>query len=299
MDAGRPLNRRGSLDRALALHYQFRAKRKGPTAMEARPRTVLCMKWGTLYGPDYVNVLHAACRANITGPFRFVCLTTDGDGLDRGVEVHPIPDFGFTERHYAAGAWPKLSVFARDLCGLSGRGLFIDLDSAVVGPLDPLFEMAGDFIAIAGGPGWRPGSANPAPRLASGVFAFDIGALGPVLDAFTADPAGALTVAGNEQEFIERQLGSGWTRWPHDWVISYKRHLMRRFCGDVIGPHRRPPAGTRIVAFHGDPRPQDLLRPGLAGRFPHLVRAPVAWFRDYWTGHGGKLARAGQDGSRE
>ena len=39
------------------------------------PCVILCMKWGTLYGPDYVNVLYAAVADNITVPFRFVCLT--------------------------------------------------------------------------------------------------------------------------------------------------------------------------------------------------------------------------------
>ena len=32
---------------------------------------VLCMKWGTPYGPEYVNVLHAMVRRHLQRPFRF------------------------------------------------------------------------------------------------------------------------------------------------------------------------------------------------------------------------------------
>ena len=55
-------------------------------------RVVICMKWGTLYSADYVNVLFNACKANITGDFRFVCLTDNAGGLTNGIEAFPIPD---------------------------------------------------------------------------------------------------------------------------------------------------------------------------------------------------------------
>ena len=45
-----------------------------------RQRHVLCMKWGTKYGPDYVNRLYAMVRRHLTGDFSFVCLTTLGFG---------------------------------------------------------------------------------------------------------------------------------------------------------------------------------------------------------------------------
>ena len=67
-------------------------------------RTVVCMKWGTLYSPEYVNVLYRACRANITGDFRFVCLTDDRTGLLPEVDVFPIPDIGLDTWHYFNGA---------------------------------------------------------------------------------------------------------------------------------------------------------------------------------------------------
>ncbi|RZI92081.1 MAG: glycosyltransferase, partial [Rubrivivax sp.] len=44
-------------------------------------RNVICMKWGTKYGPEYVNRLYAMVRRHLTGDFRFVCLTDDPAGI--------------------------------------------------------------------------------------------------------------------------------------------------------------------------------------------------------------------------
>ncbi len=253
----------------------------------SRQKVVLCMKWGPLYPAAYVNILHRAVRSNLSGPFRFVCLTPEPEGLDDGIEAYPIPDLGFTPRHFAHGAWPKLSVFSRDLYGLRGRALFIDLDSVIVDSLDPFFEMEGNFISIAGGPNWRPGNPNPAPHLASGVFAFDIGTLGGILDAFTADPQGALSIVENEQQFIEKHI-EGWKTWPNDWVISFKRHLRRPPIVDRFLAPRRPVPPAKIVAFHGDPRPIEVARAGNRrwAQFPRYGRGPVGWVRDYWLANG-------------
>lgn len=70
------------------------------------------MKWGNLYGPDNVNVLWNAVSKNITGPFRFVCLTDKVEGLQSGIETFQIPDIGCSLEMWRSGAWPKLSVFA-------------------------------------------------------------------------------------------------------------------------------------------------------------------------------------------
>ena len=39
--------------------------------------TVLCMKWGRRYGPDYVNTLASMLRRHLTVRHRLVCLTDD------------------------------------------------------------------------------------------------------------------------------------------------------------------------------------------------------------------------------
>jgi len=44
-------------------------------------RHILCMKWGTKYGPEYVNRHYAMVRRHLTGDFNFVCLTDDAQGV--------------------------------------------------------------------------------------------------------------------------------------------------------------------------------------------------------------------------
>ena len=73
-------------------------------------RIVLCMKWGTKYGPEYVNRLYGMVARHLKGPFQFVCLTDDARGVRNEVRCLPIPSLalppGIPER-----GWTKLTTF--------------------------------------------------------------------------------------------------------------------------------------------------------------------------------------------
>jgi hypothetical protein len=246
-------------------------------------RVVLCMKWGTLYTAEYVNVLASAVRAHLPGPYRFVCLTNDPEGLAAGVETFPIPDIGLEHRHWYDGAWPKVAVLSHDLHGLRGRALFIDLDSVILGDLGDFFEVPGPLVAIDHG-AWRGGP----PSLMSSVFAFDLGRLGHVVDALRTDRDAIVARHGIEQVYLQAAVPDA-AYWPAEWIVSFKRHLRRPLLVDRFLPPRRPPAGARFLAFHGRPRPIDLVRDGSWARFPRAGRGPVDWMRDYWLRHGGRV----------
>jgi hypothetical protein len=72
-------------------------------AVSAHERHVICMKWGTKYGPEYVNRLYAMVRRHLSGDFRFVCLTDDSTGIRSEVQCLPIPAPGFARRHSGTG----------------------------------------------------------------------------------------------------------------------------------------------------------------------------------------------------
>lgn len=236
-------------------------------------RVVLCMKWGTLYSSTYVNVLYRACRAHLACKFRFVCLTDDARGLDDGIEALGIPDIGCTPEHYRRGAWPKLSVFTDPLYGLTGRALFIDLDVVILDDLEPFFMLQGPLFGVGGGPDWRYGRVPMEPTLNTSTFGFTFGSQRHISDAFSADPKRASGAFGNEQQFVEG-TAQVWAPWPEGWVISYKRHVRRRsLFAPLLGPHPIP-KGTRIVAFHGKPNPQDFVK-GNFGR-------GYDWIGAYW-----------------
>jgi hypothetical protein len=257
-------------------------------------RVILCMKWGRLYGPDYVNVLFNACRRHVEGAFRFICLTEDASGLVAGIETLPIPDIGLSATDwFLPGIWPKLAIYGADLHGLRGRCLFIDLDSVVLPGAGDLFGPDRAFVATDMGPGWENPPRAGAGQVATSVFAFDLGSQTQILAAYRADPAGAQKRFANEQDFVgahARDLGF----FPPGWVLSFKRHLRRPIGLDLILQPSPPPPGCRILAFHGRPRPADLLPPdaGFWDTFPHLGRGQVGWMAAYWTENGGRIEGA-------
>ncbi|MEO9827303.1 MAG: hypothetical protein ABJF50_23105 [Paracoccaceae bacterium] len=249
-------------------------------------RVVLTMKWGDVFPASYVNRLFSAVSANLEKPFKFVCLTNESEGLHPEIVHFPLPDLDLPPERYAHGAWPKLAVFQPDLYGLSGRCLFIDLDTVISGNLEPFFDFESPFSAIGSAHDWRRGKTVAVPEVGTGIFAFDLGALPHVYESFMADKQAAYDSFPNEQTFVEGQL-EHWIPWPETWVVSFKRHLCQPIGLDLIKPPDAPDPSTKVVAFHGDPRPIDLVgRKKMWMKFPHSVRCPIDWLDAYWAQHG-------------
>lgn len=251
-------------------------------------RNILCMKWGTLYSADYVNVLHSACRKAMREEFRFLCLTENPEGLAEGIEHHPIPDIGLLPEHWRGGGWPKISVFGPDLYGLSGRALFIDLDMMILRDLDAFFQHPSPFITTDMGRRWGDKDRRAKPEPGTCMFAFDLGAETQILDRFTAGRDRWIRDYNYEQQVIGFHADT-MDYWPEGWVISFKRHLRRPVGVNLILPPKEPSAEAKVLAFHGNPRPLDLVRPGMWGRAPHVGRGPVEWMRRYWIENGGSV----------
>jgi hypothetical protein len=246
------------------------------------------MKWGTLYPATYVNVLYNAVLAHLPGAFRFVCLTDDPEGLLPGIEVLPIPEFNLPKIRWQIGGWPKLGVFRRDLYGLKGRALFIDLDMMILDDLTPFFDHPAPVVATDMGPNWQrvPGHGPTEPGTC--LFAFTLGAEAQIFDRFNADQQAAFDRFGLEQNCVAA-FASSMECWDPEWVISFKRHLRPPALTGLVLPVRKPPHGAKVLAFHGRPHPLDLVRKGWWCEFPNFGRGPVSWVRDYWLLHGGSV----------
>lgn len=240
---------------------------------------VLCIKWGNKYGPDYVNRLHSMVRRHLHRPFRFVCLTDDGAGIDPAIEVKPIPVIGFAEfderKPWSFGhGWLKLTSFAKPLYDLEGRTLFLDLDIVIVDSLDPFFDRDDPFVVIRE---WdkTDGTGN------TSVYLYTIGAHTDALDYLRDNFPKAVEEVRNEQEFITGFLGRQGkvSYWPDEWCRSFKRHCMRRGLMGWFAPPVIPP-GARIIAFHGKPNPPDAIA-GISGKWYRRV-LPTAWVAEHW-----------------
>lgn len=55
------------------------------------PFNAICIKYGTLYGPEYVNRLFAGLKRNSSSPVRMFCMTDDATGIDADITCLPLP----------------------------------------------------------------------------------------------------------------------------------------------------------------------------------------------------------------
>jgi hypothetical protein len=241
---------------------------------------VLCIKWGTKYGPEYVDTLQRMVARHLSRPHRFVCMTDDAAGIDgASVEVLPIPKVGFDEfderKPWTFGhGWLKLTSFANPLHDLRGPTLFLDLDIVIVDALDPFFDVPGEFVVIRE---WdkHDGTGN------TSCYRYTAGAHPDALEYLKRDYPRNVQAVRNEQEFITGYLGRQGkvSFWPDAWCRSFKRHCVPR---GVRGWFEAPriPEGARIVAFHGKPNPPDAIA-GRSGRWYRRV-LPTPWVAEHW-----------------
>jgi hypothetical protein len=86
---------------------------------------IFCVKWGTKYGPEYVNRLWSMLERHSSTPFEFYCYTDDDTGLVPWIHILPIEDDS------KETWWYKL-----DLLNHEGNCLLFDLDVLILN--DPI-----------------------------------------------------------------------------------------------------------------------------------------------------------------
>ena len=253
--------------------------------------SVLCMKWGTLYGPEYVNNLRRGVARHLSLPHRFICFTDDSSGLDPEVKVFPLPELGLPDGKTDT-RWRKLGLFSNDLFGLEGKALFLDLDLVVVGDLDPFFDFGDGIRMIRDDDLFR---AKPLRRINadrdaflhavgnSSVFGYEIGAHSYILDAYVSDPEAAMQQYEISQQFQSAKLmeRGALSYWPSEWCVSFKNHCVPRHFHSFFSDPTLP-EGARIVVFAGTPKMDEALR-GQGGRWYRRI-GPAPWLQEAWQG---------------
>jgi hypothetical protein len=242
-------------------------------------QTIICMKWGTRYGVDYVNRLWSMIQRNTRRPTRLVCYTDDISGVDPDVTTAPLPPITIPPAYVARGMWRKLSIWQYPLGDLAGDILFLDLDLVITGPLDDFFDFApGAYVAIDNWtqPGARVGNTS--------VFRFRAGAHAHIYDDFNRDPEAILTKWRIEQQYISDMM-PGMQFWPAPWCLSFKHNLLPRWPLNFLRAAPLP-ADARIVAFTGKPDPDE----ALIGQWPDRTLRqrlykhvrPTPWIGQHW-----------------
>ncbi len=255
-------------------------------AQKARQANVVCMKWGTRYGPEWVNRLYGMVSRSTTWDVRFVCFTDDATGIRGEVECQPLPEVRFDAGRIGK-YWPKLGLMQEGLGGLQGMTLFLDLDLVIIDSIDAFFEHRGRFLIVREWKDPHLGYGN------SSVLRFFIGMEKAVLDRFYATPEAEIigTYASKEQNFLTKAVDEA-TFWPDAWCVPFSlaclpRNRLRRFFATPVKP-----AGGKILVFFGSITPASALRGehearkrvGQGGLWRPTQRRfrPAPWIADYW-----------------
>jgi hypothetical protein len=236
-------------------------------------KQIICINWGTKYGPPYINRLYAMVARNMSPPFRFVCFTDNEDGIRAEVECHPLPELDVKMPVGTFGKWPKARLWGPRLADLSGPVLFLDLDMVITGSLDDFFTHGDpDDVILARNP------TVPLERLGqTSIFRFPVGKLVPLQQEFAADPQAVADRYQWEQRFVTRRAPGGVKLWPRRWVRVFRRECVRPFpLNYLLEP--RLPTGARVVIFPGGLLPSD----AILGRWTprHPVGGPRAYLAD-------------------
>lgn len=257
----------------------------------SEPRQIVCVKWGTMYGPEYVNRLYGMVQRHLSGPFRLVCLTDDASGIRPEVECVDLPELGVPHPQRTRGKWRKQILWGASVPGLrtGSVALFIDLDSVIVGPLDEYFTI-GEAQDVFVARNW----ARPLEKLGqTSVFRFPVGGNAQVLDDFRADPQGIADKYQYEQHYVTAAVKGGVKFWPEAWTRHFRLHCLPPFPLRYFVTARLP-AGSRIVTFPGGPNPDDVIVgrwnkrvPPHRSRWAHVMATFNGGARvdDHWRRH--------------
>ncbi|MGE0055934.1 MAG: hypothetical protein AB7S74_17190 [Hyphomicrobium sp.] len=245
------------------------------------PQTIICMKWGTRYGPEFVNRLASMVRRSTRRPTRFVCFTDNVAGVEaeaHAIELHPLPPIKIPDR-VAWTPWRKLSVWQYPLAGLEGDVLFLDVDLVITGGLDDFFDFEpGKYVAIDNWtqPGKRVGNTS--------AFRFPVGRYKHIFDDFVTNPEAILSKWRIEQQYISDSIDE-MLLWPKAWCVSFKHSLLPPWPLNFFKVAQLTP-DARIVAFTGKPDPDDALIGAWPGRtlrqklYKHV--RPTPWIAEHW-----------------
>ena len=241
-------------------------------------KTIGCMKWGTRYGPEYVNRLFASITRNITPPFRFLCFTDDDTNLVEGIEIHPLPSITLPEA-VAWTPWRKLCVWQKPLAGITqGDILFLDVDLVITGSLDDFFSYKpGEYCVIEN---WTQKGQHIGN---TSVFRVPIGRYTEIFSRFDNHPDAILRAHRIEQQYISAHIPEQ-KFWPSSWCRSFKHELLPRFPFNWW-QEASLPKDARIVAFTGHPDPDEARdgkwpAPFYKKHYKHV--RPVPWIVEHW-----------------
>lgn len=228
---------------------------------------IVCLKWGTKYGPEYVNRLFYGVQRNSTVKFKFWCFTDDARGIIPEIKTVKLPYSDKIESW-----WNKLWLFSKDMPIPIGEQIFyIDLDTLIVGDIDNMLKLSTSKLVVL--KDFYHGIAKTAGTVGSGLMMWRHGSYTKIWETFIKDPVAAIAKAHphGDQWWIERN-SNNWYFWQDlfpDGVVSFKLH-----CREGI------PANSKIVCYHGKPSIPESAH--ITTKDYKWTIDPQPWVLDHW-----------------
>jgi hypothetical protein len=135
------------------------------------------------------------------------------------------------------GWWAKIDLFKPGR--FSGRVLYLDLDTTVVGSLDDLVGFDAPFVAIQ--------DYQYPIRINSSVMSWDAGVADHIYTEFVPNAFDTIGKTHGDQDWIHQHIAAA--RFPKRWCPSYRAHVL---------PTGKVPKDARIIVFHGRPKPWEM-----------------------------------------
>lgn len=186
-----------------------------------------------IYSPEYVYNLQRMVEKNLTLPYRFVCLTNSDLLCDTIPLINNWPVW-----------WSKVELFRKGL--FVGKVLYFDLDTVLFRNIDSMLEQIEGFVALRP---FNPKRARRENYFASGILGFEADKYNFIYDAFKTEFMDEFRGDQDYFSYVMNEYGKGFSFWQDkvDGIYSYKRDLKYRKIND-----------TRVVCFHGSPRPHEI-----------------------------------------
>lgn len=248
---------------------------------------IICIKWGTKYSADDVNLLYRMVQKHTSKhSVDFYCFTDDADGLEEGVIAKALPVLNVAPEHDRYYYKKEAALCDDNLGGLAGqRVLFLDIDVVITDNIDVFFDhpTGDEFITTND---WNT-KGNHVGQ--ASCYSWVVGTIGYVKADFEADPARWIKqfrTASQEYlsyKIIEREGHLNF--WPAEWVQSFKFNCLPPwYLRPFITPRMNDE--TRILVFHGDPKMEDAIIGRWAENVPLYKRLyktikPSRWVKPY------------------
>lgn len=191
--------------------------------------TVVSWLWSqpggrTIYKPEHVWIWASMVERHLKMPHKLLCVTSETDLPPNVERVDPPGEFeDITPKWGAAkpNCFRRLVMFRKNAAKTFGRRFVsMDIDCAIGGPLDPLFDRPDDFVICKGTDQSRPYNGS--------MMLLKAGSRPQVYDKFdqsAADVSGSL-YHGSDQAWLMHCLGPNEATWGEaDGVWSWNRYM--------------------------------------------------------------------------